>query len=303
MMHFLQRLSWHAASQLPLRQELRKAPRQGGALFACGLALIPVSLGETVSPWSTVCDEKPLGIDGSESEEEDDDDEFDFHFAQPPVAQVELDLDSSVNVKGGLRSASWPTADLVTSSCFALPVERGWPRDVNRPEEVATFMCEVIADRLPRWVADDCRLDLIGAPLRLRSTSGWPVVGDDAATPAELRWSFLPAPLPPLITLRRLQANDGVGFLLGGLLCAGRPVILRIACESRGVCSVDGEERLDLRVTTSLEGFPIAGRAWFVGARWWFKRVRLPTVKRVLQGFHVMLHEQMMVHYVAALSG
>jgi len=301
MMRSFQRFSRHAAGKLCLRQALGNPPRQG-ALFAGGMALIATTANDAVSPWSAYCDHTPMATDGSESEVGDDDEEFDYHFAQPPTAQVELDLCSSVTVNGGLLSATRPTADLVTSSCFALPVERGWPRDINQPEEVATFMCEVIADRLPRWVADDCRLNLIGAPMRLRSARGWPAVGD-AAAPAELRWDFLQAPMPPLITLRRLQADDGNGFLLGGLLCAGRPVVLRISCESLGVRSVDGEERLDLRVITHLEGFPIAGRAWLIGARWWFKRVRLPTVQRVLQVFHIMLHEQMMVHYVAALSG
>jgi len=270
--------------------------------MGAGVALGPC----LVAPPPCACDSEGARAagQGEAADEEEEDEDFDFEFAKPPVTPAAMDLQSSVSVSGGLLAGRRPVADLVTSSTFTLPVERGWPRDTNSAEDVARSMCAVVADRLPRWAADHCELDLHGAPLRQRSGEGWPPAGGEGA-PATLRLRRLPAAVPPLLTLRQLDDEDrgAVGYLLGGLLCAGAPVRLRVSCEPTGVFGGEGEERLDLRVTTSLEGFPIAGRGWLVGGRWWFKRVRLPLVRRLLEGFHGMLHDQMMLHYVAALSG
>jgi hypothetical protein len=58
-------------------------------------------------------------------------------------------------------------------------------------------------------------------------------------------------------------------------------------------------------VSTALNGFPVAGAAWGwlgCGGRWWFERFRLPTLRKMLQAYHEMVHEQMMLYYVAALK-
>uniref|UniRef100_A0A7S1L2Q2 Uncharacterized protein n=1 Tax=Alexandrium catenella TaxID=2925 RepID=A0A7S1L2Q2_ALECA len=251
-----------------------------------------------------LCEGKAEQGSGCEENVDEDDEDFDYRFAKPPVTPADIDLQCSVSVTGGLLSGTRPVADLVTTSTFTLPVERGWPRDVNTPDDVARFMCGVIADRLPRWTAGYCSLDLTGAPQALRGGQGWPSAGS-RRPPAALRWRSLPEAAPALLTLRKLDGQEGAAYLLGGLFCAGKPVVIRITCEPIGVrrqrSDGEDEEGLDLRVTTRLEGFPVAGRAWLVGGRWWFKRVRLPLVGRLFDDFHTMLHEQMMLHYVAAL--
>lgn len=236
--------------------------------------------------------------------EDDDEDDFEYNFAKPPVTPADINFECDLCCKGGLLSGTRPLANITTSSTFSLPVERGWPRDINRPDEVAESMCAVIADRLPRQVASQFGLVLDGAPLRMRSLEGWPR-SDSDGPPATLRWWLLPAPLPPLLTLRKLEDSGGSGYILGGLLCAGRPVLLHFTCKSLGVCrsGEEEDERLDLRLTTQLTGLPLAGRAWVIGGRWWFKRVRFPTVRGVLEDFHTLLHQEMMFFFVAALAG
>ena len=69
---------------------------------------------------------------------------------------------------------------------------------------------------------------------------------------------------------------------------------------------VEDGERLDLHLTTALIDFPVAGAAWGwlgCGGRWWFQQVRLPAIRRLFTAYHEMVHEQMMLYYVAALKG
>lgn len=242
----------------------------------------------------------------ADDDDADDDEGFEYRFAKPPVTPAAIDWALSVRIfagKGGAR----PTVEVVAASTFSLPVERGWPRDSLSSADVASSMRDVLADRLPRWAATTCQFELDGAPPQLRGMRGWPELSTEAQ-PASMRCWLLPAPLPPVLTLCRLSEGQGVaGFALGGLACAGAAAAkLEVVCEP--ICSIHegGEERLDLRLTTRLSGMPVAGRAWAMvgcGGHWWFERVRLPLIRSLLEGFHTMVHEQMMVNYVATLAG
>lgn len=246
--------------------------------------------------------------DGDEGGED-----FDFSFAQPPVASAPINWQFSTRIAAAAIAGARPHAEVIACSTFSLLVERGWPRDTLSPEEVAVAMRDTLADRLPRWAAEKWRLALSGAPPPLRGLrGGWPRAAE-GALPATLSWSFLPAPFPPLLTIRQLpQTDDAVQFELGGLACVGSSAAtLCVACEALGTSGSaepgPGEEvseRLDLKLTTSLSGLPVAGPAWSFlgcGGRWWWESYRLPAIRQLLRSFHDMAHEQMALHYVAAL--
>ncbi|CAE8711679.1 unnamed protein product, partial [Polarella glacialis] len=198
---------------------------------------------------------------------------------------------------------------VVMQSTFSLPVERGWPRDSLLPDEVAVSMRGALADRLPRFAADQFGVELQGAPPQWRGgLAAWPSV-DSETPPATFRHWLLPGFAPPLLSLHRLsEVATGDGFSLGGIVCAGaQSAELHVACEALGCFpgAADEDERLDIRLTTRLVGFPVAGRAWALvgcGGQWWFETVRLPLLKGMFEDFHRMVHEQMMVYYVAALK-
>ena len=222
--------------------------------------------------------------------------EFDFNFAKPPVVPAPLQLRFSVQVNPG-ADGHRPTSDIQVTSIFSLPVERGWPRDKLSAEDVADSMKGVLADRLPRFAADYWQLHLTGAPLQLRGgIEHWPIAGTDRA-PVKMRSELLPEPFPPLLSFYRLP-NPETGFVLNNAWK------LTVSCRSLGVeCTND--ERLDIELTTCLRDFPVAGWAWGLvgcGGRWWFERYRLPVVRRLLEAYHQMVHEQMMLYYVAALA-
>jgi len=282
--------------------------------LAIGLSGGAILLG--ACPQHIVCQGAPpvQKPDVKEEDDDDDDDEFSFEFAKPPVAPADINLQFSSRIFPGVEGAR-PTVEILTASTFSLPVERGWPRDKNSPEDVAASMRDVLADRLPRFAQEFWQLELVGAPPAFRGLrGGWPKVSE-GATAAALRWSWLPAPFPPLLTLRLLGSEEGgaVRFELGGLACAGSAsACISISCAPLGVSGApataesEGEERLDVRLTTQLSGFPVAGRAWgFVGCggSWWHESVRLPAIRKVLEGFHSMTAENMMLFYVAALQG
>jgi len=249
---------------------------------------------------------RPCACGEAEDQDDDDEEEFTYQFAKDPVEPAASNSLFSVSLQpaeGGGR----PITEVVASSTFSLPVERGWPRDILSPSDVATSMSEVLADRLPRWVSQHFDLELAGAPMPLRGLQAWPRLGV-ADTGATLRHWLVPPPLPPLVSLQLSDHGpEGVAFALGGLACAGAcGAKLQVLCEVVGTVHSGAEERLDLRLTTRLSGIPAAGRAWSFlgcGGRWWFERVRLPFQRRLLEEFHAMAREQMMVHYVAALSG
>ncbi|CAE7604435.1 unnamed protein product [Symbiodinium natans] len=229
--------------------------------------------------------------------------EFDFNFAKPPVVPAPLQLRFTAHVKPGADGRR-PTSDIEALSVFSLPVERGWPRDKLSAQDVAESMADVLADRLPRFAADYSELQLTGAPLQLRGgVAHWPAASMNQE-PAELRSRYLPKPFPPLLSLYRLDGPE-TGFLLD------HDAKLIVSCRSLGVHRVQSDvgdecvERLDIELMTSVKDFPVAGWAWgFVGCggRWWFERYRLPFVRRVLEAYHQMAHEQMMLYYVAALA-
>eukprot|EP00927_Polykrikos_kofoidii_P045888 TRINITY_DN40026_c0_g1_i1.p1 TRINITY_DN40026_c0_g1~~TRINITY_DN40026_c0_g1_i1.p1 ORF type:complete len:345 (-),score=52.54 TRINITY_DN40026_c0_g1_i1:8-1042(-) len=246
-----------------------------------------------------------------QSANDDGDDDFDFEFAKPPVTSVDMSWGFSARVSPGI-DGSRPTVDVKASSSFSLPVERGWPRDVLSPEKVASNMRDALADRLPRFVADFWDMELSGSPAMLRGLrGGWPQASN-GDPPAVLRWRFLPPPFSPLLTVSQMPDEDGsVLFRLGGFLCGGVTTsTVRVECKVIGLApdpsAAEGEERLDLRLVTELSEFPVAGRAWVLvgcGGSWWHDRIRLPVIREVFRGFHEMVHEQMMLHYVAALGG
>ena len=86
--------------------------------------------------------------------------DFDFHFAKPPVASAPLSLRFTVRLSP--QEGQRPRAQVLASSSFSLPVERGWPRDHLSKEEVAEAMEEVLLDRLPRFAADFWSLEPLG---------------------------------------------------------------------------------------------------------------------------------------------
>lgn len=272
--------------------EAPKADREvRRALFALGACI-----GATpVVSWS-LCEsgEETTQADTATTNDDEEDEEFDFNFAKPPVAPAPLELRFSVQVKPGVAGQR-PVSDILVQSVFSLPVERGWPRDKLSPAEVAASMSGVLADRLPRFAADYWDLRLTGAPLQLRGgIDHWPA-GDQK--PAELRSDYLPEPFPALVSLRRLAGSE-TGFVLNSA------TTLTVSCTSLGVRKVDADERLDLELTTRLQDFPVAGWAWGLvgcGGRWWFEKYRLPVLRRLLEAYHQMAHEQMMLFYVAAL--
>eukprot|EP00418_Pyrodinium_bahamense_P078963 CAMPEP_0179054394 /NCGR_PEP_ID=MMETSP0796-20121207/22763_1 /TAXON_ID=73915 /ORGANISM="Pyrodinium bahamense, Strain pbaha01" /LENGTH=371 /DNA_ID=CAMNT_0020751015 /DNA_START=81 /DNA_END=1194 /DNA_ORIENTATION=- len=285
--------------------------------------------------------------DGDEGGED-----FDFSFAQPPVASAPINWQFSTRIAAAAIAGARPHAEVIACSTFSLPVERGWPRDTLSPEEVAVAMRDTLADRLPRWAAEKWRLALLGAPPPLRGLrGGWPRAAE-GALPATLSWSFLPAPFPPLLTIRQLpQTDDAVQFELGGLACVGSSAArLCVACEALGTSGSaepgPGEEvseRLDLKLTTSLSAFLSLARlglfsvvadvgggnhtgcqlsdsfceasmTWLT-SRWHSTTLRRSVVDslalegkfalegRCQQGDSTidMAHEQMALHYVAAL--
>lgn len=235
---------------------------------------------------ATFCDSKVPN-----AAEDEDDEDFDFNFAKPPVVSAPIQLKFSVQVKPS-EAGQRPTADIQVHSTLSLPVERGWPRDQLEPKDVASFMAEVLADRLPRFAADFWNLHLVDAPLQLRGYQQW-----SSEHPAQLRSTWLPKICPACVMLQRLPSE--IGFDLGP---SGK---LTVACEPVGVQTTEDGERLDLQVSTALNGFPVAGAAWGwlgCGGRWWFERFRLPTLRKMLQAYHEMVHEQMMLYYVAALK-
>lgn len=204
--------------------------------------------------------------------------DFDFIFAKPPVVSAPLQLKFSVQVKPA-ESGQRPRAEIQVISMFSLPVERGWPRDQLEPKDVASCMAEVLADRLPRFAADFWDLQLVDAPLQLRGYQQWSV-----ERPATLRSTWLPKICPAFVTLQRLPSE--VGF---DLATAGK---LTVACEPAGLQMTEDGERLDLQFTTVLASFPVAGVAWGwlgCGGRWWFERVRLPTLRKMFQAYHEMI--------------
>mmetsp|Transcript_71912 Transcript_71912/g.150246 ORF Transcript_71912/g.150246 Transcript_71912/m.150246 type:complete len:397 (+) Transcript_71912:75-1265(+) len=99
--------------------------------------------------------------------------------------------------------------------------------------------------------------------------------------------------------------RNAVCFKLGGLLCAGsEEVLLKVSCDETEIKKIDGEERLDIRLKMSLSQLPVAGRGWaFVGCGgcWWWERYRLPPLRSLFESFHQMIHDQMMLFYIAGL--
>jgi len=236
------------------------------------------------------CNAKAVADSNLPDTDDEDEEDFDFIFAKPPVVSAPLQLKFSVQVKPA-ESGQRPRAEIQVISMFSLPVERGWPRDQLEPKDVASCMAEVLADRLPRFAADFWDLQLVDAPLQLRGYQQWSV-----ERPATLRSTWLPKICPAFVTLQRLPSE--VGF---DLATAGK---LTVACEPAGLQMTEDGERLDLQFTTVLASFPVAGVAWGwlgCGGRWWFERVRLPTLRKMFQAYHEMIHEQMMLYYVAAL--
>lgn len=139
-------------------------------------------------------------------------------------------------------------------------------------------------------------ISLTGAPLQLRGYKQWP-----SDKFIEIRRSWLFWALSQPLTLRRLPSQ--IGFDLGE---SGR---LNILCDPVGVTGLnipnDQDERIDLRLTTRLAGFPVSGPMWGwlgCGGRWWFEQFRLPAVRQLLKAYHEMVHEQMMLYYIAALK-
>lgn len=277
---------------------LQQAPRADTEVRRTLLAFGACIGASPLISWS-LCESCEGGRQADTATTDDDEEaEFDFNFAKPPVAPAPLELRFAVQVKPG-AAGQRPMSDILVQSVFSLPVERGWPRDKLSPAEVAESMSGVLADRLPRFAADYSDLRLTGAPLQLRGgIDHWPAAGDQK--PAELRSEYLPEPFPPIVSLRRLAGSE-VGFSLNSV------TTLTVSCTSLGVRNVDGadaEERLDLELTTRLQDFPVAGWAWGLvgcGGRWWFEKYRLPVLRRLLEAYHQMAHEQMMLFYVAAL--
>lgn len=302
-----------AAARFSLQLVLRRScgPKALRPFAAAGAALLGTQLYRAAR-----CDSKA---------QDDDDEDFDFQFAKPPVEPAAFGFSFSHRLQPS-TSGSRPTVEVEASSTFSLPVERGWPRDTLQPEEVACHMRDTLADRLPRWGADHFGLELIDAwglawtgieaPPALRSLSAWPQASDPASAPAAVRCWLWPFPLLTFQLLEGGEKADLARFKLGGFLCSGSETSeLHIVCRSLGsFCPLPAEgppppgeegERLDLRLTTRLVGVPAAGRAWaFVGCggSWWFERVRLPIIRRCFQEFHQMTHDQMMLHFVAALA-
>eukprot|EP00928_Gymnodinium_smaydae_P081938 TRINITY_DN65369_c0_g1_i1.p1 TRINITY_DN65369_c0_g1~~TRINITY_DN65369_c0_g1_i1.p1 ORF type:complete len:337 (+),score=52.78 TRINITY_DN65369_c0_g1_i1:213-1223(+) len=284
--------------------EMLELSRRGKQVLS-GLAL---AFALVLAPSAPMCRCQDSAA-SSQAEDEDEDDEFDFEFAKPMVTSASMDWNFAIKVHpGNTDSGSRPLAEVKASSTFSLPVERGWPRDVLEPEDVALAMRDTLADRIPRWVAEQCDLELTGAPPMLRGLrGGWPSAekGEPCAT---LRLHILSLPLPPMLTIRLLREDHGsVRFELGGLMCAGSVAVLRVCCAPVGVSgkAEDEDERLDLRLVTCLTGFPVAGRCWGLvgcGGKWWWESYRLPFIKQLFQGFHEMVHENMMMYYVAALK-
>ena len=129
-----------------------------------------------------------------------------------------------------------------------------------------------------------------GAPLQLRNYQRWP-----SDRHVELRSSFGYV----VVTLRRLSEEKEIGFDLGE---SGK---LTIFCEPIGVSMLEDGERLDLSLNTNITNFPVAGSAWGwfgCGGRWWFEQFRLPAIQKLFKAYHEMVHEQMMLYYVAALK-